>query len=217
MRIVLMGAPGSGKGTQAQRLVKHFHIPHVSTGDILRKHLADGTPLGLRAKEIMAAGAYVDDETMLEIIRDRLTQPDAANGFILDGFPRTIAQAEMLEELAREQGREIEAVYVRVLRDELMRRLTGRRSCPLCNEIYNVYTRPPRRPGLCDKHESDVELVQRNDDREEVVANRLEKYTEMTKPIFDYYRATDRLAVVDGARPAEEVFADVVKAVGVEP
>src|SRR5215471_4893356 len=139
MRIVFMGAPGSGKGTQAQRLEKKFGIPQISTGDILRKHLAEGTPLGLRAKEIMAAGGYVDDETMLAIIRERLSQADAAQGFILDGFPRTVAQAEGLTKLLAELGTPLDSVVLlEVNNEQLVKRVSGRRTCEFCKKVFNI-------------------------------------------------------------------------------
>ncbi len=199
MRIVLMGAPGSGKGTQAQRLVKHFRIPHVSTGDILRKHLADGTPLGLRAKEIMAAGAYVDDETMLEIIRDRLTKSDAANGFILDGFPRTIAQAEGLTKLLAELGKPIDVVLLfEVNTDQLVKRLSGRRVCELCGKVFHVDSAPPSIPPECVPGSAAHQVVQRPDDQEDTVRERLRVYEEKTrKPVSGYYSYTGLIRVID--------------------
>ncbi len=194
-----MGAPGSGKGTQAQRLVNHFHIPHVSTGDILRKHLADGTPLGLRAKEIMAAGAYVDDQTMLEIIRERLTQPDAAKGFILDGFPRTVAQAEGLTRLLAELGKPVDAVLLfEVNTDQLVQRLSGRRVCELCKKVFHVVTAPPSIPPECVPGSTAHQVVQRPDDQEETVRERLRVYEEKTrKPVSGYYSYTGLIRVID--------------------
>jgi adenylate kinase len=199
MRIVLMGAPGSGKGTQAQRLVNKYGIPQVSTGDILRKHLADGTPLGLRAKEIMAAGAYVDDQTMLEIIRDRLTQPDAAQGFILDGFPRTVAQAEGLAKLLDGIGTPLDAVLLfEVNTDQLVQRLSGRRVCELCKKVFNVHTAPPSVPPECVAGRTEHQVVQRPDDQEETVRERLRIYEEKTrKPVSGYYAYTGLIRVVD--------------------
>jgi adenylate kinase len=214
--IVLLGAPGAGKGTQALKLMKDFGWPQISTGDILRLIAKSDTDLGRQVARIQRAGELVSDQILADVVRDRTGKKDCNGGYILDGFPRTIAQAEMLEGLAREQNREIVAVYVRVLREELMRRLTGRRICPLCNAIYNVYSRPPRREGLCDKHETDVELIHRDDDREELVAKRIEVWADQTKPVYDYYRSTDRLATVDGAAPVGEVFQQVTRAIGIE-
>jgi adenylate kinase len=199
MRIVFMGAPGSGKGTQAQRLVKHFGIPQISTGDILRKHLAEGTPLGLRAKEIMAAGAYVDDDTMLELIRDRLAQPDARKGFILDGFPRTVTQAQGLTKLLGELKSPLDAVvFFEVDTDELIKRLSGRRVCELCKKVFNVHTAPPSVPPDCVDGRTQHQVVQRPDDAEDVVRERLRVYEEKTrKPLSSFYSYTGLVRTVD--------------------
>jgi adenylate kinase len=199
MRIVFMGAPGSGKGTQAQRLVKHFGIPQISTGDILRKHLAEGTPLGLRAKEIMAAGAYVDDDTMLELIRDRLAQPDARKGFILDGFPRTVTQAQGLTKLLGELETPLDAVvFFEVDTDELIKRLSGRRVCELCKKVFNVHTAPPSVPPDCVDGRTEHAVVQRPDDAEDVVRERLRVYEEKTrKPLSSFYSYTGLVRTVD--------------------
>jgi adenylate kinase len=199
MRIVLMGAPGSGKGTQAQRLVKHFGIPQISTGDILRKHLSEGTPLGLRAKEIMAAGGYVDDETMLAIIRARLSEPDAGKGFILDGFPRTVAQADGLGKLLAELGTPLDAVVLfEVDHDQLIKRLSGRRVCELCKKVFNVHTAPPSVPPECVPGRSEHQVVQRPDDAEDTVRERLRVYEEKTrKPVSGFYSYTGLVRTVD--------------------
>jgi adenylate kinase len=200
MRIVFMGAPGSGKGTQAQRLVKHFGIPQISTGDILRKHLSEGTPLGLRAKEIMAAGGYVDDETMLAIIRARLSEPDASRGFILDGFPRTVAQADGLAKLLAELGTPLDAVVLfEVDNAELIKRLSGRRVCELCKNVFNVHTAPPSIPPSCLPGRTTHQVVQRPDDTEETVRERLRVYEEKTrKPVSGFYSYTGLIRVVGG-------------------
>ena len=211
--IVLMGAPGAGKGTQARILRERYGWPQISTGDILRAIAKEDTELGREVARIQKAGDLVSDAVLADVVRARTKQSDCNSGYILDGFPRTVPQAEMLEELAREQGREIIAIYVRVLRDELMRRLTGRRSCPLCGEIYNIYTRPPLRDRVCDNHNVDVHLIHRADDNEEAVAHRLKVYTDLTKPVYDYYRATNRLVTIDGAAPVEEVYKAVSAAV----
>jgi adenylate kinase len=199
MRIVFMGAPGSGKGTQAQRLEKKFGIPQISTGDILRRHLSEGTPLGLRAKEIMAAGGYVDDVTMLAIIRDRLSQPDAARGFLLDGFPRTIAQADGLAKLLAELGTPLDAVVLfEVNTDELIKRLSGRRVCELCKKVFNVHTAPPSVPPDCLPGRTAHQVVQRPDDTEETVRERLRVYEEKTrKPVSGFYSYTGLIRTVD--------------------
>jgi len=207
MRIVFMGAPGSGKGTQAQRLEKKFGIPQISTGDILRKHLAEGTPLGLRAKGIMASGGYVDDETMLAIIRDRLAQPDAAKGFILDGFPRTVAQAEGLSHLLAELGRPLGAVVLfEVDTDQLVKRVSGRRTCEFCKRVFNVNSPPPAGPVECIPGRTEHSLVQRPDDREETFKERLRKYEEDTrKPVSHYYAYTGLMRTVDAEGSIDDV------------
>ncbi|MEO8061455.1 MAG: adenylate kinase [Pseudomonadota bacterium] len=199
MRIVFMGAPGSGKGTQAQRLVKHFGIPQISTGDILRKHLSEGTPLGMRAKEIMAAGGYVDDETMLAIIRARLAEADAQMGFILDGFPRTVAQADGLGKLLSDLGTPLDAVVLfEVDNDQLIKRLSGRRVCELCKNVFNVHTAPPSVPPECVPGRSVHQVVQRPDDAEDTVRERLRVYEEKTrKPVSGFYSYTGLVRTVD--------------------
>jgi len=217
MRIVFMGAPGSGKGTQAQRLEKQFSIPQISTGDILRKHLADGTPLGLRAKEIMASGGYVDDETMLAIIRERLSQADAARGFILDGFPRTVAQAEGLTKLLAELGTPLDAVVLfDVDHEQLVKRVSGRRTCEFCKKVFNVNFAPAS--GECIPGRSEHSLVQRPDDREDTFKERLRKYEEDTrKPVSRYYAYTGLMRTVDAEGAIDEVtqrLLDTLKAGG---
>ncbi len=217
MRIVFMGAPGSGKGTQAQRLEKRFGIPQISTGDILRKHLAEGTALGLRAKEIMASGGYVDDETMLAIIRDRLAQPDAAQGFILDGFPRTVAQAEGLTKLLTELGTPLDAVVLfEVDGDQLVKRVSGRRTCEFCKKVFNVNFAPPA--GECVPGRTEHSLVQRPDDREDTFKERLRKYEEDTRrPVSRYYAYTGLMRTVDADGEIDTVtqrLLDTLKAGG---
>src|SRR5688572_1968497 len=189
MRIVLMGAPGSSKGTQAQRLVKQFSIPQISTGDILRKHRSEGTELGKRADAIMAKGLLVDDATMLEIIKDRVSQPDARNGFILDGFPRTQNQAEALTTLMTALGTPIDSVVLfEVGDDELVKRISGRRTCSLCNKVFNVHTAPPPVPATdCVEGSSEHQLFQRKDDHEDTVKERLRVYEQNTRPVLSYY------------------------------
>ena len=189
MRIVLMGAPGSGKGTQAQRLVKQFGIPQISTGDILRKHRKEGTELGKRADAIMAKGLLVDDATMLDIIRDRVAQPDAQNGFILDGFPRTQTQAEALTKLMIDLGTPLDAVVLFEVGDEeLVRRISGRRTCSLCNKVFNIHTAPPPSPATdCVPDSTEHQLFQRKDDEEATVAERLRVYARQTQPVLSYY------------------------------
>ena len=198
MRIVLMGAPGSGKGTQAQRLTDKHKVPQVSTGDLLRAAAAAGTELGRCAKATMDAGRLVDDATMLGIIRERLAQPDAERGFILDGFPRTIPQADALEVLLADLGQPLEAaVLMDVDRKQLFRRLTGRRTCRACGRVFNVYTAPPSNPPPCGGRCQTPDLFQRPDDSEATIRKRLEVYEAQTKPLVDYYGARGLLARVD--------------------
>lgn len=202
MRIVLLGAPGSGKGTQSQRLVERHGVPQISTGDLLRAAVNAGTPLGVRAKSIMDAGKLVDDETMLGIIRERLAQADAKRGFILDGFPRTIAQAEGLEQLLARLGTPLEAVVLmEVDYPKLVQRISGRRSCTNCKRVFNIHTAPPPAGGCCDA----MNLVQRPDDAEATVAKRLQVYDEQTKPLAAHYRDKDLLQVIDADAEMEEV------------
>jgi adenylate kinase len=207
MRIVLMGAPGSGKGTQAQRLVKQFNIPQISTGDILRKHRSEGTDLGKRADAIMAKGLLVDDATMLEIIRDRVSQPDAQDGFILDGFPRTQPQAEALTALMNDLGTPVDAVVLfEVGEQELVRRISGRRTCSLCNKVFNIYTAPPSSPAAdCVAGSSEHQLFQRKDDEEATVKERLRVYEEKTRPVLSYYSDSGRLRTVRAEGSLEEI------------
>lgn len=207
MRIVLMGAPGSGKGTQAQRLVKQFNIPQISTGDILRKHRSEGTELGKRADAIMAKGLLVDDATMLDIIRDRVSQPDAQDGFILDGFPRTQPQAEGLNTLMRELGTPLDAVVLfEVSDEELVRRISGRRTCSMCNKVFNIYTAPPASPATdCAQGSSEHQLFQRKDDEEATVKERLRVYEDKTRPVLSYYSDAGMLRTVR----AEGALADI--------
>jgi adenylate kinase len=208
MRIVLMGAPGSGKGTQAQRLVKQFGIPQISTGDILRKHRSEGTELGKRADAIMAKGLLVDDATMLAIIRDRVSEPDAQDGFILDGFPRTAAQAEMLGALAARLGNSLSAILIEIPTELLEKRMTGRRICPVCGEIYNIYFRAPRKDGRCDLH-PEAELIHRADDDEQKVRVRLETFNRQTAPLLEFYERTGRLRRVNGAQDPEQIYSTI--------
>jgi adenylate kinase len=209
MRIVLMGAPGSGKGTQAQRLVKQFGIPQISTGDILRKHRKEGTELGKRADAIMAKGLLVDDATMLDIIRDRVAQPDAQGGFILDGFPRTQTQAEALTKLMNDLGTPLDAVVLFEVGDEeLVRRISGRRTCSLCNKVFNIHTAPPPSPATdCVPDSNEHQLFQRKDDEEATVAERLRVYARQTQPVLSYYSDAGLLRTVR----AEGLLADITQ------
>jgi adenylate kinase len=214
--IVLLGAPGAGKGTQAKMLTERFGWPQISTGDILRAIAAEDGVLGRQVAEIQRRGELVSDDVLADVVRSRTSQPDCANGYILDGYPRTLSQAYLLDELSREQERPIVGIYVRVLRDELMRRLTGRRNCPSCGAIYNIYTRPPKYDEICDRHDlhGEVPLMHRSDDHEDQVRTRIEVWARDTKPLYDLYRADNRLITVDGAATVEDVANSVSKALG---
>jgi adenylate kinase len=204
MRIVLLGAPGSGKGTQAQRLQAKYGVPQVSSGDLLRDAVARGTDLGLKAKAVMDAGHLVSDDIVLGLIRDRLSRPDAAEGFILDGFPRNIDQANSLGKLLDDLGQPLDAVLLLdVRKDTLMRRLAGRRICPKCGTVYNVHSLPA---GSTTCPRDGAELHQRPDDKEEVIDKRLEVYERQTRPLVEHYTARGALRVVAGEGELDEVF-----------
>ncbi len=213
--IVLMGAPGAGKGTQARLLQERKGLPQISTGDMFRALLKTETPLAEELRPILSAGALVPDELTIRVVRERTAQPDCRSGYVLDGFPRTTAQAEMLEALAAEQGHTLGAVMVDVPFDILERRVTGRRNCPVCGEIYNVYFKPPKSDEVCDLH-PDVRLNHRADDNAETIKTRLVNYDRNTRPLLDYYEKTGRLVRVDGTRDVEVIYADVEKAVNGE-
>ena len=210
--IVLIGAPGAGKGTQARLLQERRSIPQISTGDMFREMKTLDTPLAREVQEIMASGKLISDDVTYKIVKDRTSRDDARGGYILDGYPRTAVQAEQLEELAKEQGFEIQAIEVDVPRDELMKRLTGRRSCPVCGEIYNVYSKPPKSDNVCDQH-PDTQLNHRADDNEESVSTRLATYDEQTKPLLDYYERSGRLRKVDGTGDVEQIYRELEKMV----
>jgi adenylate kinase len=213
MRIVLLGAPGSGKGTQSQRLVQRFGIPQVSTGDLLRSAVARGTPLGIAAKDAMRAGKLVDDSIVLGMIRERLAQPDTAGGFILDGFPRNLAQANALDALLAEIGQPLSGVVLlEVDNRELTRRIAGRRSCPNCGSVYNIYSLPIGSDLRCTNCAPRPELVQRPDDNEETVVHRLRVYDEQTRPLVDYYRGKGLLRTIDAQADVDVVTVALVAA-----
>jgi len=208
MRIILLGAPGSGKGTQAQRLVERYGIPQVSTGDLLRAAVARGSELGLKAKAAMDAGGLVDDSLVLGLIRERLAEADARAGFILDGFPRNLAQARSLDALLRDLGQPLDAVVqLEVDNEELVRRISGRRSCADCGRVFNLFTAPP--PGgaaaICPRTGAAHRLVQRPDDNEATVAERLRVYQEKTAPLIDFYRSRGILRSIDALGELDEV------------
>jgi adenylate kinase len=211
-RVAFLGPPGAGKGTQARALAHQWGVPQIATGDILRAAVGAGTPLGREARRYMDQGALVPDEVVVGVMRERLAQPDAARGFILDGFPRTIGQADALARLLKELGQEMEAVvYFDVPEAELLRRLTGRRVCPRCGATFHLVSAPPARPGVCDRCQG--ELVQREDDREETVARRLRVYAQQTAPLLDYYRDRALLRTIAGAGAMAGVEAAIREAV----
>ena len=213
MRIVLLGAPGSGKGTQSGLLVKAYGIPHISTGDLLREAVAKRTELGMRAKASMDAGKLVDDATVLGMMRERLSRGDAVKGFILDGFPRNITQAKSLQKMLKELGTPLESVVLLHLDlGVLFKRLTGRRICESCGRVFNIYTAGAG-PLRCDHCGDGARLIQRPDDKEEVIAKRLEVYEAQTKPLIQHYQALGLLRVVDADADLDTVFANIQRAV----
>lgn len=203
--IVLIGAPGAGKGTQARLLEERRGIPQISTGDMFREMKSAETPLAREVQAVMASGELISDDITFKIVRERTSKPDTQGTYVLDGYPRTAIQAEQLEELAKEQGKDIKAIEVDVPKDELLRRLTGRRSCPVCGEIYNVYSRPPKVEGVCDDHPT-TKLDHRADDNEESVMTRLNTYEKNTQPLIDYYQGSARLRKVDGTGDVEDIY-----------
>lgn len=208
VNIILMGLPGAGKGTQAERIVKEFDIPHISTGDMFRAAVKNETPLGLQAKSFMDKGLLVPDEVVIGIVRERLSMDDCAKGFLLDGFPRTVPQAEALTATLKELGREIDHVInINVRREQLIERLTGRWICPVCGASYHTMFNPPKEAGVCDK--DDGKLYQRDDDKIEVVTQRLDVNIAQTQPLIDYYSAQELLRDIDGEQDIQVVFAEI--------
>ena len=210
--IVLMGAPGAGKGTQARLLQERRGLPQISTGDMFRAMKQAETPLAGQLRGILASGALVPDELTIQIVEERTAQADCRDGYVLDGFPRTTAQAEMLERLAAEQNHALLALLVDVPFDILERRVTGRRSCPVCGEIYNVYFKPPKSDEVCDFH-PETKLAHRTDDNAETIKARLSTYERETQPLLDYYERTNRLRRVEGTRDTEAIYAEIERAV----
>jgi adenylate kinase len=208
--ILLLGAPGVGKGTQAKELVKIWGIPQISTGDLLRANVAQGTPLGKLAKEIIERGELVPDSVVNDMVAARLLEPDTARGYILDGYPRTLGQADWLDARlkAKPESLPVVAVSILVNYNQLLRRITGRRICPVCQRIYNIYVNPPEREGFCDV--DGAALIQRADDTEEVFKERMRAYEALTAPVIEHYRALGRFAEVDGDRPIETIAAEIV-------
>lgn len=211
MNLILLGGPGAGKGTQAKKLIDKYQIPQISTGDILRAAVKEGTPLGKKAKEYMDAGKLVPDEVVIGIVEERLKQPDCKKGFILDGFPRTVAQAEALDQALKKMGTALDHVIsIEVDEEELVTRLTGRRTCknPNCGMMYHIKFNPPKKEGVCDKCGS--ELYQRDDDNETTVRSRLATYNQATKPLIDYYRNKGLLRPIQGVGSIDDIFNKIV-------
>lgn len=209
--IVMVGAPGAGKGTQSRLLAEHFGYPQISTGEILREMALAETPLGREIKQLQASGLLVSDDILGKLILARTSQPDCDEGYILDGFPRTLKQAELLEALARQQGKEVVLVRVEVSHESLLQRLTGRRTCTQCGEIYNIYSRPTKEAGKCDL--DGAPLSQRTDDNPVAVETRLKAYEESTAPLIDYYKKSGRLVQIDGERPVAEVYERLISVI----
>ena len=208
LNIILMGPPGAGKGTQAKKIIDTFHIPHISTGDMFREAISKGTPLGLQAKAIIEAGGLVPDELTIGLVRERLSQPDCENGYLLDGFPRTIPQAEALKVLGPEIGRAVNLVLdVSVPDAELKRRISGRRVCPKCGASYHITDMKPAQEGVCDR--CGAELIQRKDDNEASLAVRLENYYASTAPLIDFYKAEGIYHHFDGTIGHVELFHEI--------
>lgn len=210
MRLIFLGPPGAGKGTQAKMLIDKYQIPQISTGDILRAAVKEGTPMGLKAKEFMEAGKLVTDEIVIGIMQDRLKQSDCKNGFILDGFPRTVAQAEALDAMLSDLKMPLDKVLALTVPDEeLLKRLTGRRTCKSCGQMYHIVFDPPKKDGICDK--CGGELYQRADDNEETIKNRLSVYHSQTSPLLNYYAKKGLLSEIDGTSSPEEIFSKILK------
>ena len=213
MKIIMLGAPGAGKGTQAKMIAEKYGLPHISTGDIFRANIKNGTELGKEAKEYMDKGLLVPDELTVRLLLDRVAQDDCKNGYVLDGFPRTIPQAEVLDEKLSELGEKVDyAINVDVPDENIVNRMSGRRACLSCGATYHIVSIPPKKEGVCDVCGS--ELVLRDDDRPETVQNRLKVYHEQTQPLIDFYEKKGVLRSVDGTLPMEEVFGAITKILG---
>ena len=208
MKIIMLGAPGAGKGSQASRIAKEYQLPHISTGDIFRANLKEETELGKRAKSFMDKGELVPDDITIAMLLDRIHKKDCKNGYILDGFPRTIPQAEALKEALAKKNEKIDLALDVEASDELIiKRMAGRRTCPACGAIYHIVTLPPKTEGICDRCGAD--LIQRKDDNEETVKNRLKIYHEVTEPLISYYKKEGILEEIDGAEELDKVFEKV--------
>ena len=213
MNLILLGPPGAGKGTQAARIIEKFDVPHISTGDIFRENIKEGTPLGQKAQEYMNKGELVPDSLVIEIATDRLTKDDCKDGFLLDGFPRTVEQAEALDKFLAEAGKKVDHVLdIDVAPEILMERLTGRRVCKSCGATYHVTNIPPKVEGVCDS--CGGQLYQRDDDTAETVGNRIDVYNSQTKPLIEYYEKAGNISHLDGSARLEDLFAEIVKILG---
>ncbi len=213
MKIVMLGAPGAGKGTQAERIAEKYQIPHISTGDIFRANIKAGTELGKKAKSYMDQGLLVPDSLTVDLLMDRISQPDCKNGYILDGFPRTIPQAESLKAALSEKGESLDfAVNVDVPDENIVARMSGRRACPKCGATYHIVYAAPKQEGICDK--CGAELILRDDDKPETVQNRLKVYHDQTQPLIEYYTGENILHTVDGTQDMEKVFEDIMNILG---
>ena len=213
MKIIMLGAPGAGKGTQAKQIAEKYSVPHISTGDIFRANIKEGTELGKKAKTFMDQGLLVPDELVVELVADRIVKDDCKNGFVLDGFPRTIPQAEALDEALAKMDQKMDyAIDVDVPDENIVNRMGGRRACLNCGATYHIVTIPTKVEGICDKCGSPVVL--RDDDQPETVQKRLSVYHEQTQPLIDYYKNQGILKSVDGTQPMDAVFADIVKILG---
>ncbi len=213
MKIIMLGAPGAGKGTQAKQIAAKYQIPHISTGDIFRANIKNGTELGKKAKEFMDQGLLVPDELTCDLVMDRIKQDDCANGFVLDGFPRTIPQAEALDAALTKIGEAMDyAIDVDVKDESIIERMSGRRACLNCGATYHIVTIPPKKEGICDTCGS--ALVLRDDDQPETVKKRLDVYHDQTQPLIDYYNKKGILKTVDGMEPMDTVFANIVAILG---
>lgn len=213
MKIIMLGAPGAGKGTQAKMIADKYGVPHVSTGDIFRANIKNGTELGMEAKKYMDQGLLVPDELTVKILLDRVSQPDCKNGYVLDGFPRTIPQAEVLDKALAELGESIDyAIDVDVPDENIVKRMSGRRACVSCGATYHVVHVPPKKEGICDRCGS--ELILRDDDKPETVKNRLNVYHKQTQPLIDFYTKKGVLKTVDGTVDMQDVFKAIVAILG---
>ena len=210
MNLILLGPPGAGKGTQAQMIVERYHIPQISTGDILRTAVKEGTPLGMKAKVFMDQGQLVPDEVVIGIIEERLKELDCHSGFILDGFPRTLTQAEALQSILNKIGKSIDhAISIKVDPEELVRRLTGRRTCKKCGAMFHLLFHPPKKEGMCDR--CGGTLYQREDDKEETIRTRLKEYQKQTAPLIQYYKLKNHLRPIQGVGEKDQIFEQIVR------